>query len=209
MNTLRIKARFKIISIIIFIITYITLTTKIFRSNLIYQGIMLLAFVLNYSLKNTDRLKNLLGLVKFLIFMIFLLHTVFFIFKGISRGWDYAVTFYKERWLSIVIRVFVIPNIFAFVDILTSNISFVDLILITKNNTKTKIVYILLVSGIEVMERLRIHFEYHPLNFKETLFGKISHYLAVPLTLFFGIQRSFEKKYNTLMERDKIIKENS
>lgn len=170
---------------------------------------MLFSFFVYYLLTNRDRLKNLIGLVKFLTIMIVLLHTIFFTIKGLTRNWDYAVTFYRNRWLSIVIRIFIIPNIFAFVDILTSNISFVDLILITKNNSKTKIIYILLISGIEVMERLRIHFEYHPLNFKETLFGKISHYLAVPLTLFFGIYRSFEKKYNTLIERDKILKENS
>lgn len=169
---------------------------------------MLSVFIVYYAFRNRDKLKNLIGLVKFLLFIILLIHTIIFLFKGFTNGWDDVLNHYRENWISIAIRIFMLPNLFAFIDIISSNISFVDLILITKNNTKTKIVYILLVSGIEVMERLRIHFEYHPLNFKETLLGRISHYLAVPLTLFFGIYRSFEKKYNTLIERDNIMKEN-
>ncbi len=104
-----------------------------------------------------------------------------------------------------MIRIFIIPNIFAFTDIITSKISFIDIVLLSNNNKKTKTVYVLLLSGIEVMERLRIYFEYHPLNYSDKGLQKAQHYLAVPLALFFGIYRGFEKKIEVLQEREELF----
>lgn len=207
MSRVRVQARIKLTLIFISICTYITLTTNIFSKNLIYQISALSIFIIYFILQDRDGLKNLLGIIKFLIVMILLLHSIFFLVKIIMSGRDYALNFYKERWPMIVIRIFVIPNIFAFVNIVTSRISFIDIILITKNSSKTKAIYILLISGIEVMERLRIHFEYHPLNQETKGLKQLIHYLAIPLTLFFGIYRGFENKYNTMIERENLIKE--
>lgn len=207
MKLLRLKALLKVIGIFILIISYITITTNFLKTNLIYQVTTLMVLSLYYIIFNRNGLKNLFSFFWFLCVMITLLHLILFIYKTVSNDLNYSLAFYKERWLSIAIRVFIFPNIFAFVDILTSKISFIDIILISKKNRTAKAIYILLISGIEVMERLRVHFEYHPLNMYSKGFRKIPHYLAVPLTLFFGIYRGFEKKYNIMLQREKILKE--
>lgn len=202
----RVKSLIKLLAIFISVTTYITLTTNIFSKNIIYQASALLIFIVYYSIRNRDGLKNLLGLVKFIFLMIVLLHSIFFAVKYFTKGLNYTVNFYKNRWLMIVIRIFVIPNIFAFVDILTSRISFIDIILISNNSRKAKAIYVLFISGIEIMERLRIHFEYHPLNQSDKKLKKVVHYLAVPLTLFFSIYRNFERKYNVMLTRENILR---
>lgn len=207
MNSLIIKARFKLLFIFLFIIGFIFITTKLFNGNILYQVTLFSSFVTYYIIADREQLKVLLNFAKFLFIIIILIHTIFFIYKTISMGYEFAKSFYQERALSILIRIFIIPNIFAFVNILISKVSFVDLLLISKNSMKGKIVYILMISGIEVMERLRIYYEYHPLNMKSRGKEKIIHYLAIPLTLFFGIYRGFENKYKTLMERDIILKD--
>jgi len=120
-------------------------------------------------------------------------------------GFDFAWNFYLDRGVSIIIRIFIIPNLFAFVNILISKISFIEVMLVAGNSHQSKILYILMISGIEVMERLKIYYEYHPLNWESKGLGKIMHYLAVPLTLFFGIYRGFEKKISTLEERNDLL----
>ena len=207
MNSLIIKARLKLLLISVFIFIFIFATTKIFRANILYQLILFLCFFIYYLLTNRERLITFLNFTKFLFIVIILLHGVFFLYKFLSMGSEFAISFYKKRGESIFIRIFIIPNIFAFVNILISKISFIDIILLSGNNKKSKIVYILMISGIEVMERLKIYYEYHPLNMTNRGFQKILHYLAVPLTLFFGIYRGFEHKYKTLLEREKILEE--
>jgi len=122
-------------------------------------------------------------------------------------GREFAIEFYLERWKSIVLRIFIIPNLFAFINIIFSKIGFIDIILLTGNSHLSKIFYILMVSGTEVMERLKIHYEYHPLNRTNRGLQKIYHYLAVPLTLFFGIYRGFETKYKILLEIERVLEE--
>jgi len=206
LKLLIVKARVKLLFITLIIIGYTLLTTKVMNRNLIYQISLFSLFIIYYLIKDRVQLKILLNFAKFLFIIIIFLHSIFFAYKSLTMGIDFAKTFYTERAVSILIRVFIIPNIFAFVNILISNISFIDLILLTKNSLKGKTVYILMISGIEVMERLRIHYEYHPLNLKRRGKEKIIHYLAIPLTLFFGINRGFEKKYKILLEREEIFK---
>lgn len=208
MNSLIIKARLKLLLISVFIFIFIFATTKIFRANILYQVILFLCFFIYYLLTNRERLITFLNFTKFLFIVIILLHGIFFLYKLLSMGSEFAISFYRERGESIFIRIFIIPNIFAFVNILISKVSFIDIILLSGNNKKSKTVYILMVSGIEVMERLKIYYEYHPLNMTNRGFQKIFHYLAVPLTLFFGIYRGFEHRYKTLLEREKILEEN-
>lgn len=207
MNSLIVKARVKLVFITIFIVGFIYLTTKLMNRNIPYQISLFSFFIIYYLITDRKQLKVLLNFAKFLLIIIIIIHTIFFVFKTLSMGLDFAKSFYIERGKSIIIRVFIIPNIFAFVNILISKISFIDLILITKSNIKGKTVYILMISGIEVMERLRIYYEYHPLNSEHRGKEKIIHYLAIPLTLFFGINRGFEKKYNSLIQREEILKE--
>lgn len=206
MNKLKVKSFFKVISIFLLIITFISLTTRVFKVNVIYQGIVFLSAALYYFFTNREKLKNLIDLFKFIIFMIIIIHLILFFSKVIKNDLNYALEFYKNRWDIIVIRIFVIPNIFAFSDILTSRISFIDIIIISKNNKFVRALYIILISGIEVMERLRIYFEYHPLN-NEKGIKKMYHFLAVPLALFFGINKKFESKLESLNERDEVFKE--
>lgn len=176
------------------------------NTNLIYQLTLFLFFNIYYLITDKKQLKVLLNFAKFLFIIIVIIHSIYFLFKSLSMGLDYAKTFYTERGSSIIIRIFIIPNIFAFVNIMISKISFIDLIIMTKNSIQGKTIYILMISGIEVMERLRIYYEYHPLNSKHRGKEKIIHYLAIPLTLFFGINKGFEKKYNSLIEREEILK---
>lgn len=207
MNSLILKARIKLILITIFIISFIYLTTKLMNTNLLYQLTLFLFFNIYYLITDRKQLKVLLNFAKFLFIIIVIIHSIYFLFKSLSMGFDYAKKFYIERGSSIIIRIFIIPNIFAFVNIMISKISFIDLIIMTKNSIQGKTIYILMISGIEVMERLRIYYEYHPLNSKHRGKEKIIHYLAIPLTLFFGISKGFEKKYNSLIEREEILKE--
>lgn len=207
MNSLIIKARLKMILISVFIFVFIFATTKIFRANIIYQVVLFLCFFIYYLITNRERLITFLNFTKFLFIVIVLLHGVFFLYKLLSMGSEFAISFYRDRGASIFIRIFIIPNIFAFVNILISKVSFIDIILLSGNNKKSKTVYILMVSGIEVMERLKIYYEYHPLNMTNRGLQKIFHYLAVPLTLFFGIYRGFEHRYKTLIERERILEE--
>lgn len=186
---------------------FIFATTKVFKSNVLYQIVLFLFFTTYFLLTNREKLITFLNFTKFLLIVIILLHTLFFLYKSLSMGYQFAISFYIDRGETIFIRIFIIPNIFAFVNILISKISFIDIILISGNNKKSKTVYILMVSGIEVMERLKIYYEYHPLNMTNKGLQKIFHYLAVPLTLFFGIYRGFEQRYKTLIEREKILEE--
>lgn len=206
MNKFKFQSLIKVVFIILLIITFITLTTRIFKTSIIYQISILTAAIIYYFITNREKLKNLLDLFKFIVIMIFIIHTLFFIFKVIFKDLDYAINFYITRWESILIRAFVIPNIFAFVDILTLRISFVDIVVLSNSNPKIRAVYIILISGIEVMERLRIYFEYHPHNYEKGI-KNIYHYLAVPLALFFGISKKFESKIESLRERDEYFKE--
>lgn len=207
MNKLKFKSLIKVTFITLLIITFIALTTRVFKTNIIYQLSVLITAIIYYFIINREKLKNLLDLFKFIVIMIFIIHTIFFIFKIIFKDLDYAINFYTTRWENILIRAFVIPNIFAFIDILTSRISFVDIVVLSNNNPKVRAVYIILISGIEVMERLRIYFEYHPHNYEKGI-KNIYHYLAVPLALFFGINKKFESKIKSLKERDEYIRSN-
>lgn len=207
MNSLIIKARLKLVLISTLIFAFIFATTKIFRENIIYQVVIFTLFIIYFFFTNRESLLTLLNFTKFLFIVIILLHGIFFLYKLLSMSYEYAISFYREKGLSILIRIFIIPNLFAFVNILISKISFIDIILIWGNNKKSKTVYILMISGIEVMERIKIYYEYHPLNMTNRGFQKIFHYLSVPLTLFFGIYRGFEYKYKTLVERENILEE--
>lgn len=207
MNSLIIKARVKLIAVLFLIFTFIYITTNLFRANIIYQAALFLAFILYYMIFNRESLFTFLGFAKFLAIMIILLHSLFFIYKWLTMGFDFTKSFYIQRGESIIIRIFIIPNIFAFVNILLARISFIDIMLIAGNTTQGKTLYILMISGIEVMERLKIYYEYHPLYLENRGVGKFIHYLAVPLTLFFGIYRGFEQKLKTLDERNRILEE--
>lgn len=206
MSNLIIKARIKLVIISILISGFIFLSTGLLRGNIIYQASLFSLFILYYLIRNREGLSTFLNFAKFLAIMIILLHSLFFIYKWISMGFDFTRDFYLDRGTSILIRIFIIPNIFAFVNILISKVSFIEIMLIAGNSKQSKILYILMISGIEVMERLRIHYEYHPLNWENRGLEKIIHYLAVPLTLFFGIYRGFEKKLNSLEERNNILR---
>ncbi|OQY36927.1 MAG: hypothetical protein B6229_09180 [Spirochaetaceae bacterium 4572_7] len=205
MNKLRLKAWIKIVIIISISLFFIQVTTNWFSQNIIYQISIFTLFIFYYLIIDRSRLKTLLDIAKFLTFMIILLHSIFFIIKWVTINLDDTISYYKIHWISLVVRIFIIPNIFAFFDIITSRISFIDITLLSKNSKKAKIVYILLISAIEVMERLRIYFEYHPLNHSHKTMDKIVHYLAVPLTLFFGIYRGFEKKIEIIENREDIL----
>lgn len=205
MNKIKIASLFKVISILLLIITFIFLTTRLFKVNIIYQATVFLLAAISYFFTNREKLKNLIDLFKFIIFMIIIIHLILFLSKVLKNGFEYTLDFYKDRWNIILIRIFVIPNIFAFTDILTSRISFIDIIILSRNSRFVRALYIILISGIEVMERLRVYFEYHPLNYEKGI-KNIYHYLAVPLALFFGINKKFESKLESLQERDEVFK---
>ncbi|MGL1892374.1 MAG: hypothetical protein OCD02_12165 [Spirochaetaceae bacterium] len=207
MNSLFLKARVKFTILILLIIAFIYLTTNTFSKNITYQIIVYLTVVIYYASTNRDNLKSFIGFTKFLAIVILILHIIFFLVKGIGRGWDFAIDYYTGMWRLIFIRVFIIPNIFAFFNILISKVSIIDIMLLSKNSKKTKVIYILFVAGIEVMERLRIHYEHHPENSSKKWLDMVSHYLAVPLSLFFGIYRGFEHKHKLLLEREHILEE--
>lgn len=206
LNSLIVKARIKLVLITIFITGFIYITTNLLNTNLPYQISLFSIFTVYYIIMDREQLKIYLNFTRFLFLVIVLIHSIFFLFKTLSMGFEFAQSFYIERGSSIIIRVFIIPNIFAFVNIVIGKLSFIDLLLISKNSLNGKTVYILMISGIEVMERLRIYYEYHPLNMKNRGREKIIHYLAIPLTLFFGISRGFESKYKTLIEREEILR---
>ncbi len=205
MNNLFFKARLKLTLITLFIIGFITITTKILNDSILYQVILFSFFFIYYLITNRDDLKTFVEFTIFLVTVIILLHILFFIVKVFFYSWKDAKDFYLLRWKSITLRFFIIPNIFAFVNILIGKINFIDIVLLSKNSEKTKIVYVLLIAGLHVMERLRIHYEYHPLNSKTKGIKGILHYLAVPLTLFFGITKGFEERYNLLLVRQSIL----
>ncbi len=200
------KARIKFIITLIFIFTFIYLTASMLRGSIVYQISVFSLFLIYYITQNREQLYLFLNFTKFLFIVIVLLHTIFYLYKGLSNSWNFANQFYQQRWESILLRVFIIPNIFAFVNIMLSKINLIDLILVCKNNRQSKILYILMISGIEVMERLRIYYEFHPDNLTNKGLGKILHYLAVPLSLFFGIYRNFDNKYELLIDRENKIK---
>ena len=205
MNKLRLRAWVKTSIIVIILTLFIQITTNWFSQNITYQISIFTLLTIYYLITDRSRVQTLLSITKFLAFMIILIHSIFFIIKWITIGLDSAIIYYKIHWISLVVRIFIIPNIFAFFDIISSRISFIDITLLSKNSKKTKIVYILLISAIEVMERLRVYFEYHPLNHSSKAMDKIVHYLAVPLTLFFGIYRGFEKKLEIIENREDIL----
>ncbi|QEN05046.1 hypothetical protein EW093_10105 [Thiospirochaeta perfilievii] len=207
MNSLIVKARFKFILYTLQIFVFVITSTTVFRESIPYQLTIFLIFTTYFFLSNRERLLTFLNFTKFLLIAIVLLHTIFFTYKYLVMGREFALEFYIERWKSIVLRIFIIPNLFAFINIIFSKIGFIDIILLTGNSPLSKIFYILMVSGTEVMERLKIHYEYHPLNRTNRGLQKIYHYLAVPLTLFFGIYRGFETKYKILLERERVLEE--
>lgn len=206
MNSLIFKARIKLLLITSIIFIFVFTITNTFKENIVFQFTLFILFTIYFVITNRDKLIIFLNFTKFLCLIILLLHSIFFLYKGFSMGWDFALSFYTQRGESILIRIFIIPNIFAFVNILIFKISFIDIILLSKNNKTSKTVYILMISGIEVMERLRVYYEYHPTNMSNRGIKKVFHYLAVPLTLFFGIYRGFESKYKLLLERDELLK---
>lgn len=198
--------RFKLFTFTLLTLTLVYLITSLFRNYLILEMGFFLLVCLYFLLTDREKLFTLLNFFKFLVIIVLIFHLIFFIFKGITMGWDYSITYYIERWEYVVIQMFIIPNIFGLMNILISRFDFIDIILITNNKNYARIFYILMISGIEVMRRLRIHYEYHPLNYQTKFKEKVVHYLAIPLTLFFGIHRGFESKYNTLLERDKVLR---
>lgn len=200
------KSRLKLSFTIFISILIIYLITNQFRGNILFQAGLYTIFLTYYLLTNREQFKNLLGFTKFLLIIILVLHTIFFGFKSLSMGLNYATNFYLTRWESIIIRIFIIPNIFAYINLIVSKFSFLDLILMSNNNNFGRILYILMISGIEVADRIKIHYEYHPFNMNNRKRDKIIHYLAVPLTLFFGIYRGFETKYKTLQDRDRVLR---
>lgn len=201
------KARVKFTLGALLVVAFVAITTFYLRTNLFYQIGVYLIVAIYFIFNNREMLKTFLNFTKFLLIVIVALHILIFIFKTISQGFEYSSNFYIERWELIVIRIFIIPNLFAFINILISKTDFIDIMLITNNNKISKVIYILLISGIEVMERLRIYYEYHPSNNTNKGIERITHYLAVPLTLFFGIYRGFENKYEILNLREEYFKE--
>jgi hypothetical protein len=206
LDRVQIKSFIKIFVSVFLITAFVFLTTSIFRENVYYQVGVYLVLAIILGLTSVEALKNLLNFTFFLVVVLIIFHFIFFIVKTLLWGKDSAIEYYSLNGYSIVLRLFVIPNIFAFINIIVSNFSLIDVVLLNRNSVFLKSIYILFVSGIEVMERLRIYFEYHPSNSYGRGVKKILHYLAVPLALFFGIYRGFEKKYDTLNYRDSVLR---
>lgn len=202
-----IKIRFKLTLLTLLTISLIYLVSSFFKENLIAEVVIFILLSIYFLKVDRERLFTLLTFFYFLARIIILLHAVYFIFRGFTMGWDYSINFYNQQWKLIIIRIFLIPNLMGIINILISRFDFIDIILITNSKNYSRIFYILMISGIEVMRRLKIHYEYHPLNYQSRFRDKVIHYLAIPLTLFFGIYRGFESRYLLLLQRDEVLTE--
>lgn len=207
---------FKIVIILSLITLSFYLITYHFRKSLLFQILFYLSTLLIYLFTNREKLLTSLSFYRFMVILILAFEILFlpFIVFSLSKD-DFSISvnsiqhiksYYHTNWERIVRSTLLLPNIFAFMDLLLYRLSIVDIIIATKGNSLAKGVYLVLISGIEVMERLRIYFKYHPLN-RETSIKNFYHYIAVPLALFFGIMRKFEYKINTLYEREQLIGE--